>query len=122
MPQNHKKFHSVNGKRQILVVDDELINRNILGEILKTEYDVLYAEDGLQALQMIRENRNTLSLVLLDILMPGMSGIEVLQEVRKDKEIAQIPIIVITSEQSAEVDSLKKGAISSWHPNPAVPR
>ena len=75
MPQNHKKFHSVDGKRQILVVDDELINRNILGEILKTEYDVLYAEDGLQALQMIRENRDTLSLVLLDILMPGMSGI-----------------------------------------------
>ncbi|MBQ6126176.1 MAG: response regulator, partial [Erysipelotrichaceae bacterium] len=99
MPQNHKKFHSVDGKRQILVVDDELINRNILGEILKTEYDVLYAEDGLQALQMIRENRDTLSLVLLDILMPGMSGIEVLQEVKKDKEIAQIPIIVITSEQ-----------------------
>ena len=121
MPQNHKKFHSVDGKRQILVVDDELINRNILGEILKTEYDVLYAEDGLQALQMIRENRDTLSLVLLDILMPGMSGIEVLQEVKKDKEIAQIPIIVITSEQSAEVDSLKKGAIDFIpKPYPAV--
>ena len=121
MPQNHKKFHSVAGKRQILVVDDELINRNILGEILKKEYDVLFAQDGIQALQMIRENKDTLSLVLLDILMPGMSGIEVLNEVKKDKEIAQIPIIVITSEQSAEVDSLKKGAIDFIpKPYPAV--
>ena len=46
MLKSHEKFHSANGKRQILIADDELINREILGEILKSDYELLFASDG----------------------------------------------------------------------------
>ncbi len=111
MPKNHEKFHSSNGKRLILVADDEMINRELLGAILKISHEVIFAENGVQALEMIREYKDTLSLVLLDILMPVMNGMEVLKAVKADSETAGIPVIVITSEQDAEVESLKLGAI-----------
>ena len=121
MPKNHEKFHSFNGKRLVLVVDDEMINRAMLGEILKSEYEVIYAADGQEALAKIREYKDTLSLVLLDILMPVMSGTEVLKAVKAEPDLARIPIIVITSEQAAEVESLKLGAIDFIpKPYPAV--
>ena len=109
--KNHVKFHSANGKRQILIADDELINRELLGQILKADYELLFAKDGQEALDLIRENKDTLSLVLLDILMPVMTGIEVLQEVRADSELSHIPVIVVTSEGEKEVESLQMGAI-----------
>lgn len=109
--KNHVKFHSANGKRLILIADDELINRELLGQILKADYELLFAKDGQEALDLIRENKDTLSLVLLDILMPVMTGIEVLQEVRADSELSHIPVIVVTSEGEKEVESLQMGAI-----------
>lgn len=111
MLKSHEKFHSSNGKRQILVVDDEMINRELLKQMLQTEYEVVLAENGKEALEKIREHKETLSLVLMDILMPVMNGLDVLKELHKDPEISRIPVIVVTSEQSAEVESLKLGAI-----------
>ena len=55
MLKSHEKFHSANGKRQVLIADDELINREILGEILKNDYDLLFAADGQETLDMIRK-------------------------------------------------------------------
>ena len=121
MPKNHKKFHSTNGLRRILIVDDEMVNREILGAMLQDEYELLFACDGVEAIRVMRENKDTLSLVLLDILMPVMSGKEVLKAVREDDAISHIPVIVITSEQDAEVESLKLGAIDFLpKPYPAV--
>ena len=111
MPKNHKKFHSTDGKRRILIVDDEFVNREILNAMLCEEYEVLFACNGAEAIETMRENSLTLSLVLLDILMPVMTGTEVLKAVRDDPELNRIPIIVITSEQDTEVESLKLGAI-----------
>ena len=111
MLKSHEKFHSANGKRQILVADDEMINREMLREMLKDDYDLIFASDGLQTLSMIHENKDSLSLVLLDILMPGMSGLEVLKAVQEDDSISHIPVIVTTAEREAEVESLKLGAI-----------
>ena len=111
MPQAFGPFPSRDRRRQILVADDELVNREILGAILQEEYDILFAADGTETLEMIRQHRDTLSLVLLDILMPGMTGIEVLKAVKNDESVAKIPIVVITSEQKAEVESLRLGAI-----------
>ena len=111
MPQSHLKFHSSHGKRRVLVADDELINREILGAILSSEYEVLFASNGSEALDQMRLNRETLSLVILDLLMPEMSGYEVLKAVKADPKLSDIPVIVITSEQSAEIESLKLGAI-----------
>ena len=110
MLESHVKFHSANGKRLILVADDEMINREILGEILKQDYDVIYACDGKETLTKIRENIDVLSLVILDILMPEMSGLDVLRELRESGELVKIPVIVATSEKKSEVESLQLGA------------
>jgi len=98
------------GKRLVLVVDDEEINREMLGFMLKDEYEVLYAQNGAEALSQIREHAARLSLVLLDLLMPVMDGFEVLRLVREDEELSRIPVIVLTTEKSFEVKSLRLGA------------
>ena len=99
-----------NIKRTILVVDDEEINREILGGILEDSYDVLYAADGNEAMAVIEDKGPLLSLVLLDLMMPVMDGFEVMDEMQKDIIHRNIPVIVLTSEESAEIESLKRGA------------
>ena len=64
-------------ERSILVVDDNEINRGILGEIFKDKYNILEAGDGVQAMKMIEENKDNLAAVLLDIIMPEMDGYEI---------------------------------------------
>lgn len=97
-------------KRTVLVVDDEDVNRALLGAIIEQKYNVLYANDGKEALDQIKKNADNLSLVLLDIFMPEMNGYEVLSEINNDAKLKKIPIIVLTSEKSAEVKSLDLGA------------
>ncbi len=110
MLKSHVKFNSIAGKRMILIVDDEQINREMLGFITKDDYEVLYAQNGREALELMRENADFLSLVLLDLNMPEVTGFEVMETAKKEKTIAGIPIIVLTSEDQAEVQSLEMGA------------
>lgn len=98
-------------KHLILIVDDEPVNREILRMILEEEYEPLTAADGETALSIIRENSEKLSLVLLDLLMPGMHGLEVLQKLQEDPAVKHIPVIVLTADQQAEVESLRAGAV-----------
>ena len=98
-------------KRIILVADDEFINREILSEVLKDSYELLFAETGTETLEQISENRETLSLVLLDLNMPGMHGMEVLRRMKADPGMQRIPVIVMTSDQGSEVESLQLGAV-----------
>ena len=78
MLESHQRFHSANGKRQILIADDELINRELLRAVLQDTYELHFATNGQEALDAMRKHRETLSLVLLDLLMPVMSGIPTL--------------------------------------------
>ncbi|MBQ7486720.1 MAG: response regulator, partial [Clostridia bacterium] len=94
----------------VLVVDDQEINRDVLGSILEDDYKVIYAEDGRQALDCMIENAEKISIVLLDLMMPVMSGFEVLDAVKKDERLSNIPIIVLTAERSAELRALQMGA------------
>lgn len=96
--------------RKVLVVDDEQVNRLLLGKIVSSEYEVLYAENGAQALEVIKENERQLSLILLDLLMPEMDGYRLLEVIKADSGLRRIPVIVLTSEKSAEVKSLQLGA------------
>ncbi|MBQ7534664.1 MAG: EAL domain-containing protein [Stomatobaculum sp.] len=98
-------------KRTILMADDEFINREILGEILKDRYDVLFAENGRETMDRIREHGETLSLVLLDLIMPEMHGTEVLRCMKADPVLSRIPVIVMTSDQALEVECLQLGAV-----------
>ncbi len=123
MVGNDRKFYTVNGRRQILIAEDEEINRELLVMILSEEYDILTAADGEETLQLINENRDTLALVILDLYMPKRNGIEVLKEMKETPETHGIPVIVATSDHSSEVECLKLGAndfISKPYPNPGV--
>ncbi|MBR2798081.1 MAG: EAL domain-containing protein [Clostridia bacterium] len=94
----------------VLIVDDQEINRDVLGMILEDYYDIIYASNGREALQMIEEYRDKLSVVLLDLIMPEMDGFKVLDCVRNDELLKSIPIIVLTAERNAELRALEMGA------------
>ena len=85
--------------KTVLVVDDQEVNRDVLGAILEDDYHVLYAENGAEAIERIREYMNTLSIVLLDLYMPVMNGFEVLERMKEDDMMSRIPVIVLTSEK-----------------------
>ena len=94
----------------VLVVDDQEINRDVLGMILEDDYEVIYAENGKEALELMRQRLDSLSIVLLDLMMPVMNGFEVLEEVRRDEQLRRVPIIVLTAEKNAELQALQMGA------------
>ncbi len=75
-----------------------MINRELLGFILSEDYSVIFASDGEEAMKQIKENSETLSLILLDLLMPVMSGMVVLRKLKEDPELSNIPVIVMTAD------------------------
>ena len=111
MQDKNAAARAAGGRHLILIVDDELINRELLRMILEQEYDTLTAPDGESALEAVRQNSKRLSLILLDLLMPGMHGLEVLRNLQEDPELRHIPVIVLTADQQAEVESLRAGAV-----------
>ena len=94
----------------VLVVDDQEINRDALEVILGEGYEIICAENGQEALDIMRGRGGELSVVLLDLMMPVMSGYEVLKAVREDETLKQIPVIVLTADKSAELEALQLGA------------
>ncbi len=98
-------------KRTIMVVDDEEVNRRRLGNILESEYEIVYAENGSDALYQAGLHKERLSLVILDLLMPGMDGYSVLQAMQTNEDLQGIPVIVLTDEKKAEVRCLSLGAV-----------
>lgn len=97
-------------KRNVLVVDDEVVNREILGNILSSEYTVSYADDAKDALEKLSASDSDYSLVFLDLLMPVMDGFEFLQKRNAVERLKRIPVIVMTSEKESEAKCLKLGA------------
>lgn len=97
-------------KQTILVVDDEQDLLDLIEYNLKKEgFGVLKAEDGLEGIEMAREHKP--DLVLLDIMMPKMDGMEVVEHMRDDKKLKRIPIIFLTArgDEKTEVEGLNKG-------------
>ena len=94
----------------VLVVEDQEINRDVLGMILEDDYDVIYAENGEEGLEQMRSHLDKLSIVLLDLMMPVMDGFEVLRHMHGDPELASMPVIVLTAEKNAELRALQLGA------------
>lgn len=90
-------------KPLVLIVDDSEMNRAILNEMLKDEYCILEAANGRTALDMVDRYGDELSLVLLDIVMPGISGFEVLADLSRRSGIDNLPFIMISSEDSDDM-------------------
>ena len=120
---NYVNFRSVNGKRKILVVEDEIINQELLKMILKDTYDLIIAGTGADALKAAEEEHDTLSLVLLDLNLPDRKGLDVLRQFKSDEILSRLPVIVMTAERDLEVESLNLGAIDfipKPYPQPKV--
>ena len=106
-----EKFrHNSGFRRNVMIVEDELVNREILGNLLSRDYEVHYAVNGKEALDKLRAREFTFSLILLDLLMPVMDGYELLEILKNDEKLKSIPVIVMTSEKDAEVKSIRMGA------------
>ena len=88
---------------RILIVDDSEMNRMILSEMLKGEFEILEAENGSACLDMLNRYETKISLILLDIVMPGMDGFGVLEYMNRNNLIGDIPVIMISGEDSGEV-------------------
>ena len=98
-------------KRKVLIVDDESINRELLGNMLMDKYDVIYAANGKEAFSCIESSKDKVSLILLDLMMPVMDGYEFIKLYKEDKKVSQIPIIVMTSDADSEAEIIKAGAV-----------
>ncbi len=96
----------------ILIVDDVEINRLILREILSADYDILEAESGLEAIDLLYNIGDLPQAVLLDIMMPGMDGFEVLSMIKSNPRTDKIPVLFITAADASTNESkgLKEGA------------
>lgn len=97
--------------RKILIIDDSMFNAKMLTDILIDEYDIAVAKSGEEGLKKIREYKPML--VLLDIVLPGISGMEVIKKLKADAELHAIPVIFITgcNDAALEEEGLKRGAV-----------
>ena len=91
--------------QRILVVDDAEINRELLRDILENQYTIEMAEDGKQALQKLQEYKRELAAVLLDLQMPEMDGFAVISSMESNGYLERIPVLIISGEQAAEIES-----------------
>lgn len=91
-----------NNTKTILVVDDLEINRVSLRCIFEEKYNILEAENGKEALRILEQKKEQVDLILLDIMMPVMSGVEFLEYKKKNEHIADIPVIIITSDDTTK--------------------
>ena len=89
-------------KQQILIVDDSEMNRRILSEILKNDYRIVEAANGAECLEKLHQHSGDIALVLLDLVMPGMDGFEVLDYMNRNHIIEDLPVIMTSSEDSEE--------------------
>lgn len=106
------KEMSLGKKRTVLVVEDDLINREILSAILSDSYTVIQAENGKAGLEILESGDKEISLILLDIQMPVMNGYEFLDAVGQIPSFRSIPIIITTSSNATddEIKCLENGA------------
>ena len=110
-------------QKQILVVEDNAINRELLKEILSGQYSVLEAANGKEALELLRSHKEDVALVLLDVMMPVMDGYTLLDIIKSDSELSLIPVIVTTQSNSEEdeINALSHGA-TDFVPKPYKPQ
>ncbi len=88
-------------KQIILIVDDFAVNRALLADMLGDEYEIIEAANGVEAIATMRELGSRVSLMLLDIVMPEMDGLEVLAVMNKQGWIKEIPVIMVSSENNS---------------------
>jgi putative two-component system response regulator len=102
-----------NKQLTVLAVDDDIINLKLLKSMLmKTNHvnEVIEAKNGADAIDVLKARGKEIDIILLDIIMPVMGGIEMLQIVRADENLHQLPIIVLTTDETKKSEALECGA------------
>ena len=110
-------------KKQLLIIEDNKLNREMLKAILLNEYRVLEASNGQEGLEILRDHKEDIALILLDVMMPIMDGYDFLDIIKKDDELSLIPVIVTTKadQDEDEVSALVHGA-TDFVPKPYRPQ
>lgn len=101
----------ISERKHILIADDIESNREILGDLLQEDYDIYYASDGIETLEILQSHKDEIALLILDLYMPNMTGQEVMRQIRVDEDLMSVPVIVLTVDQEAELECLKYGAM-----------
>ena len=109
-------------KRLVLVVDDSTTIRLAVAAALEPEgFTVLTAADGLDGLALLAENE--ISLVLLDVSMPRLGGLEMLERLKKDPALAKVPVLMLTAEaQESEIERARRLGAKGWMIKPIRPQ
>lgn len=99
-------------KNTVLIVDDNEMNREILSVTLEEYYSILEAGDGLSALKLLEERAEEIAVILLDLVMPNMDGLEFMEVMKERGFLETIPVLVISGETSSEIEEkcLRSGA------------
>lgn len=99
-------------KRKVLIVDDQEVNRRMLSKIIESDYDVVCAENGQEALNILYKEYKSISAIILDLMMPVMNGYDFLESISHDVYLSNIPVIVTTvcDSESDEIKALNYGA------------
>lgn len=99
-------------KRKVLIVDDQEVNRRMLSKIIESDYDVVCAENGQEALNILYKGYKSISAIILDLMMPVMNGYDFLESISHDVYLSNIPVIVTTvcDSESDEIKALNYGA------------
>ena len=100
-------------QKTVLVVDDSTTNRSILCDILHSDYTVIQAENGIQALTKLKKQDKKVDAIILDIIMPEMDGYEFMNKIKQDKTLSQIPVIILTEKSDRDTEK-KVLEIGAW--------
>ena len=98
-------------RKCILIVEDEKVNREILEANLKSDYDLVTAVSGAEAKEKIRTEGDKIDIVLLDLNLPDVHGTDIIRQFKQEGILESVPVIVLTSDREAEVESLTVGAM-----------
>ena len=91
-------------KRKILIIEDDELNREMLVSLLEDQYEIITADNGESGLKLLEDSYDELSLILLDIQMPVLNGVEVLRHIKDDALLSSVPVIVLTVNDSIDTE------------------
>lgn len=97
----------------ILVTDDDMINRKLLIVMLKKagKYNIIEAQNGLEALDIVKASNPKIDLILLDIIMPVMDGLDFLKILKSEPEFSELPVVILTTDDSKRNEAMQSGAL-----------
>lgn len=110
-------------KRKILVVDDKGINRYMLGDIFREEYEIVEASGGQMAIDIMEKDACNLAVVMLDIIMPAINGFGVLDYMKTKRLLDRLPVVIVTDDDSEETsDRIFEYKVADFVVKPFEPR